>query len=444
MAKKFNPPIRQICEVHFPKTNLTDRTFGIIDPEIHSDMAAEIASHWDDILDVIFHPKKRVYTYSFPIPVTSSAPGTVGKLRAGRMIYEWIAMAENDLVEEAYPYKYLVRADVKNFYPSVYIHSIAWALHTRARIRKGNNRWDFRFLGNRLDKLFQNANDWCTNGLPIGPVVSDLIAEIILSAVDLSISAQVSRMGILALRFKDDYRFLCRTAEECKAVCKLLQKGLKEYNLLLNEDKTEASELPEGIFRAWLSRYNLIRPKKGAQLTFSDFKELYLGVLRIDDEVPGTGIIDRFIADVTDSSYAPLFPVTSKHINKVISLLLLLAEKRIRSFPRILGVFESMIVHSGKPRVASAIERHLNRLLADLAKEPEDNRYVICWILYFLKSNGLRVRKTVTFSDSVLLSVQSNRGRVFAAAPHFRLFRGVRASRKAGLMLKHLDVFKPQ
>jgi len=195
---KFTPKLSQVCEVNFPKTDLTDRTFGIIDTEIHSDIANVIATNWNDILNLIIEPNNRVYAYSFPIPLNTNTPGMIGGLRAGRMIYEWIEMAENDLAEEAYKYKYLVRTDVKNFYPSIYTHSIAWAMHTRSVIRSGQNRNNYSFMGNRLDKLFQNANDGCTNGLPIGPAVSDLIAEVILSAVDLTISSELSREGILA------------------------------------------------------------------------------------------------------------------------------------------------------------------------------------------------------------------------------------------------------
>lgn len=441
-AKRFSPTISPVCEVHFPKTDLTDRTFGILDPRLHSDIASEIAGGWTLLLDVIFNPAKRVYSYSFPIPVSQNTPGIIGGLRAGRMIYEWIEMAEEDLVEEAYRYKYLVRTDVKNYYPSVYTHSIAWAIHSRAFIREGSNRNDYSLLGNRLDRLFQNANDGCTNGLPIGPAVSDLIAELILSAVDLAISPGLQKVGILALRFKDDYRFLCRTQEDCKKVTKLLQKGLKAFNLLLNEDKTEIAVLPEGVFRKWVSKYHAIRPKKNAPLSFQEFRELYLAVLRIDQEVPGTGIIDRFIADVTDASYQPLFPVSTFHIEKTISLLLLMAERRIRSLPRILGLVEAMMIASGQTSAARAVERHLNNVLAELSKEPDENRYVISWLLYFLKSNGLTVKGSVSFADPILTSIQSNTRKVFVEAKDFRLFRGVGAARRAGGLLKHLDVFK--
>lgn len=443
-AKGFSPTLSQVCEVHFPKTELADRTFGILDPQLHSDIASEIAGGWTSLLDVIFNPAKRVYTYSFPVPVSKDTPGSIGGLRAGRMIYEWIEMAEEDLVEEAYAYKYLVRTDVKNYYPSVYTHSIAWAIHTRTVIRKAANRNDYSFLGNRLDKLFQNANDGCTNGLPIGPAISDLIAELILSAVDLSISPKLQQAGVLALRFKDDYRFLCRTQEDCKKVTKLLQKGLNDFNLLLNEDKTEVAVLPEGVFREWVSKYHAIRPKKKAELSFQEFKELYLAVLRIDQEVPGTGIIDRFIADVTDASYQPLFPVSTFHIEKIISLLLLMAERRIRALPRILGLVEAMMIVSDKASATLAVERHLNNVLAELSKEPDENRYRISWLLYFLKSNGLTVKGSAPFADPILTSIQSNTCKVFSGARDFGLFRGVRASRHAGVLLKHLDVFKQQ
>jgi len=217
-----------------------------------------------------------------------------------------------------------------------------------------------------LDKLFQCANDGCTNGIPIGPAVSDLMAELVLSAVDRSISPQLKKIRVLALRFKDDYRILCRTEEEGRRATKLLQRGLKDFNLLLNEDKTNIAVLPEGIFREWVSKYHAIRPKTKLRLSFREFKELYLGVLRIDQEVPGTGIIDRFIADVTDASYMPLFPVSTFHIEKTISLLLLMAERRIRSLPRILGLVEAMMTMSGQKSAVRVVEQHLNNKLAEL------------------------------------------------------------------------------
>jgi hypothetical protein len=214
---EFKPDISEFQQVHFPKTNLTDRTFGIIHPKIHSDIAFTIAEDWDTIINCIFHVENQVCSYSFPVPVDNKKPGEIGGLRSGRMIYEWIEMAENDVASIAFRYKYLIKTDIKNFYPSIYTHSIPWALHGKDFIRTENNcsnRNNYNLTGNRLDKLFQNANDGCTNGIPIGPVVSDLIAEIVLSGVDRKLSQLLIDAGISddvsIVRFKDDYRILAK------------------------------------------------------------------------------------------------------------------------------------------------------------------------------------------------------------------------------------------
>ncbi|MEY4978805.1 MAG: hypothetical protein RLZZ352_1075 [Pseudomonadota bacterium] len=188
---EYKTETTEYIKVHFPKYELTDRTFGIIDPYIHNDIAYQLSKNWTEIVDALIPVDSLVTSYSFPLPINAKTPGCLGSLRSGRLIYEFIEMTEEDLASVAYKYTHIVKADIKNFYPSIYTHSLAWAIHGKTFIRDSNNRKNFRLLGNRLDKLFQNANDGCTNGLPIGPVVSDLAAEIIASAVDKDLSERI-------------------------------------------------------------------------------------------------------------------------------------------------------------------------------------------------------------------------------------------------------------
>lgn len=58
-------------------------------------------SDWENIIEHIFHKDLKIFSYSFPIPVNDRLKGGLSPLRSGRMIYEWIAMAENDLVAES-------------------------------------------------------------------------------------------------------------------------------------------------------------------------------------------------------------------------------------------------------------------------------------------------------------------------------------------------------
>ena len=107
--QKLEPKVSELALVILPKSTLTVRDFSIINPRHYHDMVFHIASDWQLVLDHLFHDDLRIYSYSFPIPISKKEPGSTGQLRAGRMIYEFIEMAERDLVAEAHGYNFLRR-----------------------------------------------------------------------------------------------------------------------------------------------------------------------------------------------------------------------------------------------------------------------------------------------------------------------------------------------
>lgn len=441
------PPRKQLVTVHFPKTNLTDRTFGIIDPEIHHDIAYLICSNWQMILDSLFSPENAVTSYSFPLPVTKQKPGRLGELRSGRFIYEFIEMIDDDLASSAYRYTFLARADIKNFYPSIYTHSIAWALHGKQFIREPANTYDQSILGNRLDKLFQNANDGCTNGVPIGPVVSDIIAEVVLSAVDTLLSRRLRNEGITCklVRFKDDYRILTKTEADAKIAIKTLQSSLREYHLELNEAKTEISVLPQKLFREWLSRYHAIKSARRRWLSWSEFRELYLSVLEIDREFPNTGVIDRFLADIIRKDGTLKTNLTITNLKRVASMLLMLGNLRIKAFPKIIAILEVNMQKASSDFFMPIIMEYMEEYLHILARDEDRNKYLIAWISYFLASNDLvsNLKIKPVLKDDITRSILSNKPALFLQSPDFVLFEGCQAAGKRVTMLQHLDIFNP-
>jgi hypothetical protein len=442
---KFSPKIRQYQQVHFPKTDYTDRTFGILDPEIHSDIALVLAKNWRKLIKGVFHAGNKVSAYSFPIPLNSKNPGSIGSLRSGRMIYEFIEMAENDVAAIAYGFKFIIKTDIKNFYPAIYTHSIPWAIHGKRLIRRGNNRRDYSYFGNRLDKLFQNANDGCTNGLPIGPAVSDLIAEIVLSEVDRQLSKSLNGNTIV-VRFKDDYRILAKHEQDGIGAIKSLQAALKEYHLELNDEKTQSHRLPNGIFREWVSQYHAANPNPKAFYYFKRFKETYLSVVTIDRNNPGCGVIDRFLADITTKKYRLRVEMNRRALPKVLSLLLMLARLRTKAFPKVLAIIECILrSRFGSKHVGSIVD-HLEDFLQQLYAKEADNRYLIAWICYFVRANGLekKFKRKYKFADPIVRATYTSRFTLFRACGDFRVFEGVKTVSKRISMLEHLNVFKPQ
>ena len=448
LQPKFEPEKSELLNLSFPKTELTDRTFGIIAPKIYHDIVWYLMSEWDLIQKKIFRTQNKIYSYSFPIPISSKNEGSIGDLRAGRMIYEFLEMAENDLVAEAYKYKYILRTDIKNFYPSIYTHSIAWAIHSKEEIRKKGNRSDYNnFVGLIIDRLFQNSNDGCTNGIAIGPAISDLIAEIVLSAVDTECSKIIDAKNIdfIGVRFKDDYRFLCQSKQEANFIIKTLQKQLALFNLTLNESKSQVDELPEGLFREWTAEYQPFSLRYKKKILYKSFENSLRGTLKVDKKFAGTGVVDRFLSELYTKENVLKFDFKGKDLLKSISLLLMLKERRNKSFPQILGIIEQIIENNkGKLRTINKISLVLENLLDEKLKNVEDNQYDLIWLIYFVKSLDLfKVNFPTKIKSELIKSLKSNRAEFLKPIPtDIKVFETMKKPGKNIVLLEHLALFK--
>lgn len=141
----------------------------------------------------------------------------------------------------------LLLADIAECYRSLYTHAIPWALHEKSTAKKSRGR---ALIGNRLDDAVRNAQDGQTNGIPVGPDSSLIVAEIILSAIDKIFLGKTSPVG--GFRFYDDYEFTYSTHGEAEEAQGELQKVLSEYNLGLNPSKSKIVHLPDLIEAPWL------------------------------------------------------------------------------------------------------------------------------------------------------------------------------------------------
>jgi hypothetical protein len=131
----------------------------------------------------------------------------------------------------------MLRADVQKFYPSVYTHSIAWAVETKAKAK--TKLKSMALLGNRLDACIRQAQLGQSVGIPIGPDTSWVISEVILAAVDELLAKQLG--GIRGNRAVDDYELYFKTAGEAEDALTSLQAALAYYGLDLNSSKQGAA-----------------------------------------------------------------------------------------------------------------------------------------------------------------------------------------------------------
>lgn len=143
--------------------------------------------------------------------------------------------------------RFVVRADISQCYASIYTHAIPWALHTKATAKKNRTS---NLAGNVVDQAVRNCNDQQTKGIPIGPDTSLLVAEIILSAVDIELQNRHPTMR--ATRKMDDYEIVAASNAEADEYLNSLQEVLADFDLNLNGKKSEIQRLPLPLQPQWV------------------------------------------------------------------------------------------------------------------------------------------------------------------------------------------------
>ncbi len=148
--------------------------------------------------------------------------------------------------------RYVLHADISRFYPSIYTHSIPWAIHGKGQ--RGNRGNDL--YGNLLDLWVRETQSQQTGGLPVGPDTSFLLAEVIASSIDDEL--QQSLGGLHGTRYIDDYHLYFKSRAEADRGLAELHRIAGVFELEINDLKTAIQELPEAIEPLWKSQLRAI------------------------------------------------------------------------------------------------------------------------------------------------------------------------------------------
>lgn len=235
------------------------RHMGVPHPEAYAVQALAIAKHWQAIAVHCNQPKpvfSRIYVRH------------IGNGRIFEMNYkggERLRFEEDELRWMSGA-KFVVEADVASCFPSIYTHSIPWALHGKPTAKASDS---LAMAGNLLDKCTQNTRDRQTNGLLIGPHASNIISEIILTQIDADLQGKGYRK---VKRHVDDYRFYAESFHEAEHFIKNLGLALRAYEMSLNEKKTKILPLPRPSEEDWVLVLNRHSLPKDQDLKYSDIR----------------------------------------------------------------------------------------------------------------------------------------------------------------------------
>lgn len=155
-------------------------------------------------------------------------------------LYQFFDSPEFSDLEKQYEHMHML--DMSRCFDSIYTHTIAWALTGKEFAKKNLKAHSF---GKRFDELMQHANQGETNGIPIGPEVSRVFAEIILQKVDLEVITVLRDSDKLEVdrdytvrRYVDDIIVFGNTQDVTRRIQDRYIDALRCYNLNLNDQKT--------------------------------------------------------------------------------------------------------------------------------------------------------------------------------------------------------------
>jgi hypothetical protein len=146
-----------------------------------------------------------------------------------------------------------VKTDVARFYPSIYTHSIPWALIGKEQAKSSYQKLEYKtWFGNLLDKAVAAGQQNQTVGIPIGPDTSRILSELIVSEVEVMVSEGMPDLQQRAVRYVDDILIGLRENETPSVVLSVLSTALYEFELELNAEKTETRGIGHSHSPEWI------------------------------------------------------------------------------------------------------------------------------------------------------------------------------------------------
>lgn len=353
--------------IYFPRFGRQDRKHQIVNPISFLFLAQEIANNWMDLRKVL---KKGLLSSSPIIFNWSSGRALIGLDFDQRGL---------ELSKISVRNNHVLLGDIARFYHSIYTHSIAWAVHSKAVAKKNRS---LSLLGNRLDLFVRNGQDGQTIGLPVGPETSRIIAEVIASAIDKElIDAKVDPDD--ATRFVDDFAIGSQTREEAERWRTILRRTMHRYELELSDEKTSIRDIIRLDYGSW--RHEVLNLRPGFGSTATRYELFFDGVERIANQNPHANVL-RYALKSSRAVF-----VFSKSWSLVEDYLLLCYRQNHTILPTLVQILVNRHVKSGdvdKNKVALFLGSNILRLYAT------ERHGELAWLFYLASELSIELKRS--------------------------------------------------
>jgi hypothetical protein len=258
-----------------PRTTTTRRVMALPHPASQLALSRIMADHRSDIQAAIDSSNITLYATTHDTQADRAFSGLDFKSKARK---------ESEILAR---YPVITKADIANFFHTIYSHSLPWAVlgkQTVKDIREGKDKQAKEALeqhwASQIDVAIQRGNSRETFGIPVGPDTSRIIAEILLAGVQKAEPLAQMLQGRGAYRLVDDF-FIGFEDESAARRCQdALRRVLWDYNLHLNETKTQIVHSSSVFDSEWKFEIDNLPIPKGSSKQYSGVERLLEITLR--------------------------------------------------------------------------------------------------------------------------------------------------------------------
>lgn len=216
------------------------RAYGTVNPIPYFSACQFISSHW------------KIFETKF-----ESSKLSLNKLRLGRdtedraIVVPSLSEVTEQMSSQIRFSPYILKADIAQFFPSIYTHTLSWVAHGRdvAKANRGHNSTVATF--NALDWFTQQCQSGQTRGVTVGPDVFRILAEFIGCEIDTQLYERASDKIIGGIRHVDDFYIGVRSEIDASVVLSHLRDVLQTYELQINDVKTKIISGLEAFDDVW-------------------------------------------------------------------------------------------------------------------------------------------------------------------------------------------------
>ena len=366
------------------------RQFGIPSPMKYQRLCMTLKDNWDN-LKLHFHQQTDYQDYRISRIHLRKLHGKKELFEMNYKNWRMDGNPETDLLflKQKGASKYIIKADISTCFPSIYSHSLPWALVGK-EIAK-NTRTQPGLWYNQIDAACSTLKNGETHGLLIGPYASNLLAEVILTKVD----KKLYDAGYRYFRNIDDFECYVDTYEEAQRFLHDLEETLREYDLPLNHKKTAILSLPVAMSEKWIHRLNGFLATADEQINYKQVNAYLDLALGLASEIGDSAVLKYAIKTLSGQNL-------TENAKK-------LASKRIMHmsdvYPYLVQLMEdSVFAPFGVGQ--SEIKAYADALYTD--SKASHNYEAICYAIYFSLKHGFTLNKldidwVIERSDCVLL-----------------------------------------